>query len=76
MKIDKNLISTLLTLDDDKLWKTINLLIFTMTGKSGASVEKPENLNGLRAVMESVTDAEIERIYELTDIYKAAAKEK
>ena len=74
MKIDKNLINSLLTLDDDKLYRTVELLAATSGCDLKKLSDKPKSIEGLRALMTTLTDEDIARAYELADIYKAAQK--
>ncbi len=65
MKIDKKSINFLLKLNDDNLWKALQLAV----SKSGASdmqrLEKPTDMTKIRDTLSSLSDEDIDKINEL-----------
>ena len=65
MKIDKKTIDKVLSLNDDQLWKTIQLV----ASKSGLSIakglERPKNMTKLRNTLAGLNDDDIARVTEL-----------
>lgn len=65
MKIDKKMIDMVLKLNDDQLWKTIQLI----GAKSGFSkikeMEKPKDMTKIRNTLSALTDDDISRVTEL-----------
>lgn len=72
MKIDKKTINSILGLPDDKLLQMINLLAGSMGMSSVSDKIKPETVVKIRAVLNQVTDADLDRAGELINIYKKA----
>ncbi|MBQ7923359.1 MAG: hypothetical protein IJ325_12435 [Clostridia bacterium] len=71
MKIDRKIIDNMLALPDEKLWQMLKLL---MTANGANPPDKnmdPVSMRKLRAVLTDVTDADIERVMTLMDIYKS-----
>jgi len=70
MKLDKRTIDQLLTLPDDRLWQMVQLLMTGSGVQMGDKKPDPSALRKLRAVLESVTDADIDRVMTLMALYK------
>ena len=70
MKLDKKMIEQLTALPDEKLGQMLQLL----AAGSGISLGKGEisaaGIRKIRAILEEVTDGDIERVVEFIDIYK------
>ena len=62
MKIDKNMISMLLKMNDDKLWSTIKFAISRSGTDALKDIKRPEDMTKLREVLANLTDADIERV--------------
>ncbi|MBQ9121751.1 MAG: hypothetical protein IJY12_05275 [Clostridia bacterium] len=65
MKIDKKTIDLLLSLDDDRLWQTIGAVASASGVKGIASMPRPKDLSRLRAILSSMTEADLTRALEL-----------
>ena len=65
MKIDKKTLNMVLKLNDDQLWKTIQMI----GAKSGFSkikdMEKPKDMSQIRDTLSALTDEDISRVTEL-----------
>ncbi|MBO5212123.1 MAG: hypothetical protein J6B60_01130 [Clostridia bacterium] len=74
MKIDRKSINFLLKLNDDNLWKTLQLA----ASKSGASdmqrLEKPTDMTKIRDTLSSLSDEDIDKINELLKSRKDSKK--
>ena len=65
MKIDKKSIDMVLKLNDEQLWKTIQHIAKKSGNEKFASMEKPQDMSKIRALLSSLTDEEIEKAVEL-----------
>ncbi|MBQ8641285.1 MAG: hypothetical protein IJ480_03635 [Clostridia bacterium] len=72
MKLDKRMIDQMLSLPDDKLWQMFQLISMGSGMKVGEKAPDPGNMRKLRAVLEAITDADIERVTELIGLYREA----
>lgn len=72
MKLDKRMIDQMLSLPDDKLWQMFQLISMGCGMKVGEKAPDPGNMRKLRAVLEAITDADIERVTELIGLYREA----
>ncbi|MBE6560470.1 MAG: hypothetical protein E7662_05035 [Ruminococcaceae bacterium] len=69
MKLDRKTVDMLSRMPDDKLWHTLCFLA------AGLGIELPErrrsriHYDALRHTLSCITDADIERICEISDIY-------
>ncbi len=70
MKLDKAMLSQMLSLPDDKLWQMMELISAGSGMKLGDKGASPETMRKLRAVLGEVTDGDIERVLTLIGIYK------
>lgn len=69
MKIDRKMLDSFLHLPDDKLGRTLRLLAGANASYAWGE-ENPQTLRKLRAVLQVLTDADLERINALREIYK------
>ncbi|MBO5110755.1 MAG: hypothetical protein J6D21_08560 [Clostridia bacterium] len=65
MKIDKKTIDLLLAMDDDRLWQTICAVAAASGVKGIAAMQRPKDLSRLRAILSSMTEADLTRALEL-----------
>ena len=65
MKIDKKTIDMVLKLNDEQLWKTIQLVAKKSGISSAKGMEMPKNMDKIRATLSSLEDKDIERVTEL-----------
>ncbi len=72
MKLDKAMLSQMLSLPDDKLWQMVQLISAGGGMKLGEKGPSPETMTKLRAVLGEVTDADIDRVLTLIGVYKNA----
>ena len=72
MKIDKKMIDTMLALPDEKLWQMIKILLSANGANAPDKTIDPAAMRKLRAVLTAVTDADIERLMVLMEIYRSA----
>ena len=65
MKIDKKVLDKILTLNDEQLWKAIQLV----ASKSGLSsikdIEQPKDMSKIRSTLSKINDDDISQISEL-----------
>lgn len=73
MKFDRKTVDMLISMDDEKLVGFLTFLAAAkgLTRESGI---KPETARRLKEVMRSLTDADVDRISELIDIYKKSGR--
>ncbi len=65
MKFDKKMIDMVLMLNDDQLWKTIQL-VASKSGFDGIkNMEKPRDMSKIRSTLSSLSDEDIKRVSEL-----------
>ena len=65
MKIDKKMIDMVLKLNDDQLWKTVQL-VGAKSGFNGIKdMEKPKDMSKIRSTLSSLTDEDIARVTDL-----------
>ncbi|MBR2444875.1 MAG: hypothetical protein IKB27_05695 [Clostridia bacterium] len=61
MKIDKKTIDAVLKMNDDQLWKTIQL-VARKSGSTGfASMEKPKDMTKIRQTLASLSEDDINK---------------
>lgn len=65
MKIDKKKIDMILKLNDDQLWKTMQLIGAKSGFEKIKSFEKPKDMSKIRNTLSSLTNEDISRISEL-----------
>ena len=65
MKIDKKMIDLVLKMNDDQLWKTIQLVGAKSGFKAIKEMEKPKDLSKIRSTLSSLNDEDIARVTEL-----------
>ena len=74
MKLDRKKINMLCSMSDERLWSTVKL--FAMS--NGVDVSKkrvrPGDIESFRRTLRSLTDSDLARIGELTEIYKYGRK--
>lgn len=71
MKIDKKVIENMLALPDEKLWQMLRILMAANGAGTPDKTMDATSIRKLRAVLSTVTDADIERVISLMDIYKS-----
>lgn len=59
MKIDKKMIDAVLKLNDDALWKTIQLVGKKYGAEKIVGMEKPSDMTKIRNTLRSLTDEDI-----------------
>ena len=65
MKIDKKMIDMVLMLNDEQLWKTIQL-VASKSGFNGIkNMERPKDMSKIRSTLSSLSDDDITRVSEL-----------
>ncbi|MBO5262182.1 MAG: hypothetical protein J6B45_03960 [Clostridia bacterium] len=65
MKIDKKMLDKVLTLNDDQLWKAIQLAASKSGLNNVKNLEKPRDMSKLRNTLSGLTDSDIARVTEL-----------
>ena len=70
MKIDKRTIDQFLALPDEKLWQMFQLLSMGNGMKLGDKKPDAAGMRKLRAVLGEVTDADLERVTTMIQLYK------
>ena len=64
MKIDKNTIDMVLKMNDDQLWKTIQLVAKKSGNHQFSSLEKPKDMTKIRQTLASLTEDDINKAIE------------
>ena len=65
MKIDKKMIDMVLKLNDDQLWKTIQMIGAKSGFKDIKDMQKPKDMTNIRSTLSKISDEDIERVTEL-----------
>ena len=65
MKIDKKMLDQILTMNDDQLWKTIQLVASKSGLNSAKKLERPKDMSKIRNTLSEINDEDISRIGEL-----------
>ena len=65
MKIDKNMIDKVLALNDEQLWKAIQLVASKSGLNTIGKLEQPKDMAKFRAALSGINDEDISRISEL-----------
>ncbi len=65
MKIDKKMIDMVLMMNDDQLWKTIQLVASKSGFDAIKGMEKPNNMSKIRSTLSGLNDDDIARVSEL-----------
>jgi len=70
MKIDRKKVDMLCSMNDERMWSTIKFF----ASANGIDLSKkrvtPRDIGNMRRMLSSLTDSDLSRIGELTDIYK------
>ena len=65
MKLDKKTLDKLLSLNDEQLWKTIQL-VASKSGLSGAkNLEQPKDMSKIRSTLSGLNETDIAKVSEL-----------
>ncbi|MBO5312574.1 MAG: hypothetical protein J6B29_01275 [Clostridia bacterium] len=70
MKIDKKMIDMVLKMNDDQLWKTIQL-VASRSGFDLKHTERPKDMSKIRATLSGLSDEDINRV---SEIFKKGGK--
>ena len=65
MKIDKKMLDQILTMNDDQLWKTIQLVASKSGLNSAKNLERPKDMSKIRNTLSEINNEDISRIGEL-----------
>lgn len=65
MKIDKKMIDKVLTLNDEQLWKAIQIAASKSGLSSVKSLEKPKDMTKIRSTLSGLNEGDIARVTEL-----------
>ena len=65
MKIDKQTIDKVLSLNDDQLWKAIQIVASKSGINNVKSLEKPQNMTKIRNTLSGLNENDIARVTEL-----------
>ena len=65
MKIDKKMLDKVLTLNDDQLWKAIQLVASKSGLNTVKNLERPKDMSKIRTTLSGINDDDITRISEL-----------
>ena len=65
MKIDKKMIDKVLALNDDQLWKTIQLAASKSGLGSAKSLEKPMDMTKIRNTLAGLSEDDIAKVTEI-----------
>lgn len=65
MKIDKKMIDKVLSLNDEQLWKTIQLVASKSGLNTVKNLEKPKDMSKIRSTLSGLNDEDITRVTEL-----------
>ncbi len=65
MKIDKKMIDRVLTLNDDQLWKTIQLVASKSGLNTVKSLERPKDMTKIRNTLSGLSEEDIARVTEI-----------
>lgn len=65
MKIDKKMIDKVLALNDDQLWKTIQLVASKSGLGSAKSLEKPKDMTKIRNTLAGLNEEDIAKVTEI-----------
>ncbi len=70
MKINKQMVDSMLSLNDEQLWQMIKMI----AAGSGVDISQikapPQNLSAIRNAISSMSDDDIKRASEIIEIYK------
>ncbi|MBQ7907486.1 MAG: hypothetical protein IJ309_05870 [Clostridia bacterium] len=64
MKIDKKTIDAVLKMNDDQLWKTIQLVAKKSGNEQFASLERPSDMTKIRQTLSSLSEDDINKAVE------------
>ena len=65
VKIDKKLLDKVLTLNDDQLWKAIQLVAAKSGLNTAKDIKRPQDMSKIRNTLSQINDEDISRITEL-----------
>ena len=65
MKIDKKMIDKVLSLNDEQLWKAIQLVASKSGLNTVKNLEKPKDMSKIRSTLSGLNDEDITRVTEL-----------
>ena len=65
MKIDKKMLDKVLSLNDDQLWKAIQLVATRSGLNTVGKLEQPKDMSKIRTTLSGINDEDISRISEL-----------
>ena len=65
MKVDKKMIDMVLKLNDDQLWKTIQMMGAKSGFKAIKDMDKPADMSKIRNTLSNLSDDDISRITEI-----------
>lgn len=65
MKIDKKMIDRVLSLNDEQLWKTIQLVASKSGLNTVKNLEKPKDMTKIRNTLSSLSNEDIARVTEI-----------
>lgn len=65
MKIDKKMIDKVLTMNDEQLWKTIQLVAARSGLSTVKGLEMPKDMSKIRNTLSGLNDEDISRVTEL-----------
>lgn len=61
MKIDKNTIDKVLTMNDEQLWKTIQYVANKSGNKEFMNLKKPDDMTKIRQTLSTISDEDINK---------------
>lgn len=65
MKIDKKMIDMVLKMNDEQLWKTIQIVASKSGVSSVKDMEKPSDMSKIRSTLASLTEQDLEKAVSL-----------
>ncbi|MBP3494869.1 MAG: hypothetical protein J6K52_01545 [Clostridia bacterium] len=65
MKIDKKTIDMVLKMNDDQLWKTIQLVAKKSGVESFSNMQRPSDMTKIRSTLASLSDEQIQNALEM-----------
>ena len=75
MKIDKNALDKVLSLNDEQLWKAIQLVAAKSGISSTKNLEKPADMSKIRATLTGLNEIDTSKITELFEKGKSNGRE-
>lgn len=61
MKIDKNMIDKVLKMNDEQLWRTIQLVASKSGVKDIKDMSRPNDMSKIRSTLSSLTDEDLQK---------------